>query len=460
MKFVVDRRPSRVVLTDERLWNFAETVAATAATEMTRGGIGDDDDVVIDDKQHKRSKRRISDAQDHNVEFSTAETTIVSPAVDVSEKGSKPGPQLDRDRKTKKRRKRDHEEQMTEIVEKVTEDSGCDAVTDASQVRKKNKLSVDAASPRTRVDPLIENRSEDSAVVLRNESCESVGLAHHRRKKDGKDRPISSVGVTEENKAGELRLSAADHGKKQKSESPAKSPVTETASMSPSGGQKSRQKKRSKLSKEVHSSPSHTDGKDPSVELALTSDVAEETVSVAVGGTDSVEAPKLPNRMTSECGKETVDVEKSPGVEGTKSSVLLQFVMQDDDDNTSTVTTGCDNIPDNTRIKVPSTPTRGVSDKLAVSPGKSSQVTVASGETGNLVKACSSRSDFDPSVILESPVVKKSPTKTARRVDIDVEDLLSPTDGSAACQLPASASDILVCLTNSVRIEVNPFCTN
>jgi len=445
-----------MVLNDERLWSVAETGAASTASGMSHGGSGDD--MVGDEKQRKRSKRRISDAaaQDHSVEFSTAEMTITSPAVDASEIGSKPGPQLDQDRKMKKRRKTEEEEQMTEIVKEVTEDSGCDAVMYGSQVRKKNKSSADATSPRTQV----ENRSEDSAVVLRNESCESVGLAHHRHTKGGKDRPLSSVGVvTEEDKAGELCLSAPDHSKNRKSESPAKSPVTETASMSPSGGQKLRHKKRSKLSKEVLSSPSHTDGNDPSVELALKSDIAEETVSISVGGTDSTEAQKSPNRMISERGIETVDVEKLPGVEGTKSGVLLQFVMQDDEDDVSSVASGCDNIRTNPRVKVPSTPTHGVSDKLAGSPSKGSPVTAASGETGISVKGCSSQSRSYPSVVLESPVVKKSPTKTARRADDDV-DVPSPTDGSAAGQLPAPAPDVLVCLTDSVCIEVNPIGTN
>ena len=163
--------------------------------------------------------------------------------------------------------------------------------------------------------------------------------------------------------------------------------------------------------------------------------------------------------MTSECGRETVDVEKSPGVEGMKSGGLLQFVMQDDDDNVSTVVSCRDSAPANTFVNVPLTPTHRVSNKFAISPSKASRMTVASDETVISVKGCSSGSGFDPCFILESPLVKKSPSKTARRA-IDVEDLPVPSDGSAAGQLPASATDILVCVTDSISMEFHPFGTN
>ena len=93
MKFVVDRRPSKTALSDVPLWNVAETGAASTASETAHGAA--DDDMVVDDKQHKKRKWRISDsaAQDHSVEFSAGETTITSPAVDTSDNRREPGPQ-------------------------------------------------------------------------------------------------------------------------------------------------------------------------------------------------------------------------------------------------------------------------------------------------------------------------------------------------------------------------------
>ena len=264
MEFVVDRRPSKTILTDTHLWSVTETAPENTASET----------------KHEQSRRQHSgDTQDHSVEFSTEERKISSPGKDVSEKDGEHVSKLDR---SHKREKRALKERSTKIIDEVTHDGDVDSVI--HQRKKKHKSSKDANSRRTYVYPQVENDSENSAVVLCNETGGTVDLPHHGGKKSGKKRPKSSeVGVDEhcflspgrhENTGLETAVTEVAtmsspasqnvHYKKRSkpfrdsdssTESPAKSAVTEVATASSPACQRVHHEKQSKLSTEIDPSP-------------------------------------------------------------------------------------------------------------------------------------------------------------------------------------------------------------
>ena len=488
MKFVVDRRPSRSLLTDVHLSKNLETVttkplekcgsgrsslqvncsAANAESETAFGGDDVNRDIEVDDGQQRQRKRQHSDVrQDQQVEFSAAEVTVSSSSKDTSDKSVG---KLDRDGKIKKREKRKQKEDVAEVVENVTEDSDRDAVPRGSQERKKHKSSRDTNSPRTRVEPDIENRHTDSDVVLTNAPPESVTVPHHRDKKSRKKQPKSFVDVVE-GKDDEQHLSSpgdyenVDSGRTEK---------MTMASVSSLSGPKLRHKKRSKISTEkTFSSPSQTARKDPSIERSATPENCENSDSTS-GATSSADVVSSLGGMTSECRKEPHGVVNLPDVHSMESERLFRLVMEDDD-SADKIISGSGGA----QIKVPSTPTCELSNKVATSPssaGKASPVTDltldrsssriqmdALGHT--LTPFCSvcrvaepsdktsvdsrlkedglSRLRLDPTAVSESPVAKKSPRKMPG-CSSDVNVLPSPTDGSAAGRITAAATNVCV----------------
>jgi len=371
----------------------------------------DDDDMVVDVMPHKRSKRRHSDTtQDDDVELLSAETKNSSSVMDTSDKGSKLVTKHGRDSKMKKRVKK---EQMTEVVETVTDDADRDCVARGSQERKKHKRLIDVNSQMTHVESIVENQSHQS----------------------GKKRLVNVV----EGTVVEHCFSSPDHSETVDSDSPAKSLMTTAASTSPTAGHK----KRSKLSTEINfASPAQAAGKDPSMMLEL----SEKTQSAAAGS-GSTEVIKSPDTMTLEGGIATLDVDKSPSIQGTSSEHYFELVMEDDDDASKVISDS--GARDSTQCKIPSTPTRRVSKRVAKSSSgacKASHLTVASDKTdvdSDLKKDCSTQLRSDPSVISESPMAKKSPTPMARHAS-DVDNLPSPSDGSSGVQLTAAATDVCV----------------
>jgi len=450
VKFVVDRRPSKALLTDARLWNVSETAAANTASDTAPRDDDVDDDISVDDVQRKHKRPRSDTVRDHSVEVSAAKMKISPPALGTSGEGSRPASKLHRDGKTKKREKEEH---VTKTAGKVTKDCDFDSPTKADQDRKKHRSSVDDTNLRTH--PLVGNLSEYSADVSKDESCSLVGSTHHSGKKCGKSRPKNSVDVSEGG-ASEQCFSGSENVE---SESPA---VSVTTSMQVD--QKlHHHKKRSKRSREDNfPTPTQTAGKDPSMELAVTCDVSEKMESTA-GDNASNEVIKSSSTSASGCGKEIVDVVNEPGVRGAKLEHFFQLVMQDDDDDddddsADKVFSGSD-VADSTQFKILSTPKRGVSNKGAKSPStasKESYTAETSDETdvvSRVEKDCSSKSCLDPHVVLESPMTKKSPTKTTRCTGV-MEDLPSSLDGSVDGQLTATEADLIVCIVQKLYLFI------
>jgi len=394
VKFVVDRRPSKTVLTDTHLWNTMETTAAStsAALEMTR--LADDDD-VDDDLQCKGSKRCHSHvARDHNVEYTAAESEIPVPDSSDNSKGHERGPQLERDGKKKKRRKTEKEEHVTYVVTKVAEDANRDTAMIGDLDRKKRKKMnlpvLDADN--------IENRIEDSAVVMRDGSSGLVSSPHDGSKKSLKNRAKNFVGIEEEGGTGEKRFLVSGHPANIEQVSSA----TDVASVSP---RKLHHKKRLKHCREMDvSSHIRTAEADPHM--------ASYDASVYIHS--SFPDEDTADGMKSSRGKETLGVEKSASLEGPKSMDLLQLVMQgDDDDDDDELLLGTD-IADHPRINVPLTSAHAVFSSSIKPPSIVPHMTEALDETG----------------IAETPLA----TQTARH------EVLPSLIG----QLPATAVKVLI----------------
>ena len=418
MRFVVDRRPSKSFITDAYLQNISEAATTNATSEMAC----DANDVEVFSKHHKQSKRRRSDSlQDQNVEFSSTEMKTLSSAQDTSDKEHKSVRERDRDGKKKRRERKEYVE---EIIGGATEESDRDKVTRDAKERKTHRSLVDVSSRKSHMEQHVENQLEQFAVVSGNESPpRSVGMPHHSGKKSGKngrdnvDGWKSSVDGPE-NRDDERYFSGP--GDRENIERP-----------SPPASQKRHHKKRSEISaKETFSSPSQTSRKDASMAWSATPAICEKTKS-ASGGVSSTEVVKLPSRVTSECGKEMLPVVQMPHIQGSESEGLFELVTQDDD-NTGKVDSGSGDM----QFRISSTPPREGAKSPFIGFGALNETGVDS----PLKKGVSSQSCFDPHVILESPIGRKSPSKTTR-LSTDVDDQPSSVDDDNTGQITARSAE-------------------
>jgi len=474
VQFVVDRRPSKSFLTNADLPDISSESAATEPPRNKRRRLkedgdrrisledansavdvasktvyADDDDVDIEPDMEvvhgggqRHSKRQHSDDLcQQNLEFAAAETKMSSPEKGTSDEGQKSVRKLHRDGKMKKQVNRERKE----YVENVADESDRDGGT-TERKKKHRSSSTDANSLRTHVKAPIENQSANSDI-LRNESPESV--PRHRNKKSRRNQSKSFHDDLEGEDDQQCFSITGDY-ENVGSENTEK---TTTATLSPSSDQKRCHKKRSRISteKNVISSPSETIGEDQNVKCSEAREDHEKAKSMASDVASCSEVKKSPNKTTSECGKETGSLVESPNVQDTESGNLFKLVTQDDD-NSNKDNTGFD---DNTRFKVPSTPTREPSTKVATSPrsaGKPPRAVELSVDEDSLSQSC-----LDPDVISESPV--GSPTK-ADQCSTDVDIVPTTTDGSSAGRVSSPAIVVLVRIVTHVSAELCSVCLN
>ena len=202
VKFVVDRRPSKTLLADMHLWNVSETAAANLApdTEHQEDDVNVGNHVEVDDKQHKRSKKRqhSNDIQDDRVEFSAAEMKITSPLMSSSYTGSTRKEDLvsTGNGKMKRRKKGEHKEYSKNVDAKVAEDSDHEPVTKTHPERKKHKSLKDENSQRADGETDGNIESGNFAHISGSEFPRSVDTPHRARKKRVKNRHEVSLDAT------------------------------------------------------------------------------------------------------------------------------------------------------------------------------------------------------------------------------------------------------------------------
>jgi len=408
VKFVVDRRPSKTLLADMNLWNVSETGASETAQRTT---VDDDDDVEIDDKQHKRGKKRQhSDAGDNQ-----SLEMLTSVVVDSSDRGTEPDGRSGKKKWRKKREPKEHA---------IDRQDWTDSATPMSPELKKHRSSNDTNDEGIDVEP----DSDREAVILIRESPESFDSPRHVRKNHGKNRKESSVNITE-HKADEHHCLNSDRPENMESENSTKPVTPRSVNISPSAGRKAHRKKRAKISVDdfVDDEFSSTVEKADGVEESVTRKSSETTAMCG-----SMESPRTGT-------KETIDVQKSSGVE-----VQVLFQWSDDSNDRATKAAPDSDVTGSMSYRIPSTPPRGESDRpvgsapsdLVLQPADKT-VTDSQKNKGHSPQSC-----LYPSVILESPMRKKSPTKTAR-CPRDAE-MSSPVDGLLAGQATSTAIDVLV----------------
>ena len=404
VKFVVDRRPSKTLLADMNLWNVSETGASETTHRTT---VDDDDDVEIDDKQHKQGKKRQhSDAGDNQ-----SLEMLTSVVVDSSDRGTEPDVRSGKKKQRKKREPKEHA---------IGRQDWTDSATPMSPELKKHRSSNDTNDKGTDVEP----DSDHEAVILMSESPESFDSPRHVRKNHGKNRKESSVNITERGTEAHHYLNS-DRPENMESEDSTKPVTPRSVDISPSAGRKTHRKKRAKNS--VDDDFSSTVEKADGVEESVTRKSSETTAMCG-----SMESPRTGT-------KETVDVQKSSGVE-----VQVLFQWSDDSNDRATKAAPDSDVTGSMSYRILSTPPRGESDRIVGSPRSDlvpqpadTTVTDSQKKKGHSPQSC-----LYPSVILESPVKTKSPTKTTR-CPRDAE-MSSPVEGLLAGQATSTAIHMLV----------------
>jgi len=313
---------------------------------------------------------------------------------------------------------------------KATSESGKEihGLVESADLHKSS--STDASSLEIQEEAHVENQSTNLDVLM-NESPES----RHRSKKSRKNRPESFDDDLEGKDDRQCFSSAGDYENSTER--------TTEVTVSPSSDRKHHHKKRSRASmeKNVISLPSETIGEGQSTAGSEAREDHVKMESLSFDVTSNDEVSKSQSKATSESRGESNSLVESADIRTAESASLFKLVMQVDD-TFDKVISGSD---DDTRFKIPSTPPRELSAKVATSPrssGKSLHAAETSVESpwevGRLSQSC-----LDPVVISESPV--GSPTKPDRCLT-DTNIVPSSVDGSPAIPVVPPPIVVLVCI--------------